>query len=110
MESGERILDHWEFPLIPGFFFWFPSSRLGTHFFYARLRLARITRYKIIVLWQNVSPSRAWAEIAVPKQELGNEEKQRIPGLCHHLPQSPYAGWEGGVGGGQGCKTLGPPP
>jgi hypothetical protein len=29
---------------------------------------------EIIVLGHDVSPSRAWAEIAVPQLELGNEE------------------------------------
>jgi hypothetical protein len=78
MEGGERILDHWEFPLILGFFFWFPGSRLGAHFILCQAPPGKDYEIEIIVLGHDVSPSRAWAKITVPKQELGNEKNNFI--------------------------------
>jgi len=50
---------------------------LGTHF-YARLRLAKDYEIENYHRINRRCPSRAWAEISVPKQELGNEKKKGV--------------------------------
>jgi hypothetical protein len=52
-----------------------------------------ITQYQLVVGETKMSPSRAWGKICVPKQELGNEEKNANLGAVLNQPASAKLAW-----------------